>query len=96
LPPEQLKALNEHIFKGNPATVEKMVEVFEKYPEVERQAVYWIGKNAPDRKQKMEAERVAEANLVSAEYAKRGYTLGVWALAIAILSTILSLVAIFK
>ena len=43
-----------------------------------------------------EEEKVGQANIESAAYAKQGFKIGVLALAIAVVSAVLSLVALFR
>jgi hypothetical protein len=94
---EKRKELNEHIYLGNQPDVESMVLVFEKYPEkVERQAVFWINKNIPQKDLKIEADRVGEANMLSALYGRKSYYLSFAAMVISIISLVVSIIAIWK
>lgn len=106
----QRSDLNEHIFKGNQPTVDTMVYVFEKYGDVEQKAVFWLTKNVPGFQHKTQSDRVAEANIRSAELAERSLALSqdslkvsqrslriaYWAFAVSVVALIVSIITIWK
>ncbi len=107
---EQRKELNEHIFKGNQPTVDAMVYTFESCPDVDRKAVIWLTRNVPGFEHNTQADRVAQANIRSAELGERSLAVSqsslkvsqkslkaaCWALAIAVLALLISTIAIWK
>src|SRR6266481_1847367 len=68
---QQRRDLNEHICKGNQPTVEQMIYTFEKYTDVEPKAVFWLTRYVAGFQHKTQADRVAEANIRSAELGER-------------------------
>lgn len=92
--PEQRVGLGNTInLGGNPEDIDLMVKTFRSHnPSYESTIVHWLTLNVPGCDVKSEAQKVAEANIASAEYAKRGFNISVWALGIAILSLVVSAV----
>jgi hypothetical protein len=81
-----------------------MVSIFEKYPgKVEQKAVFWIRKHLPESEVTMEADRVTGATIEGVEVAKRSlalrersYSISRWALWVAVGSTVLAVIALYK
>jgi hypothetical protein len=107
---EQRRDLNEHILKGNQPTVHQMLYTFERYPDVEPKAVFWLRQHVSGFQHITEADRVAKANIRSAELGERSLVVSqnslnlsqkslvaaYWALAVAVVALIVSIVAIWK
>jgi hypothetical protein len=97
LTPEQRKELSEAVYLGGNTDVDSMVKIFENNRQkVEPTIVLWLSRNVQNCPVKTEADRVADANITSAAYARRGFNISVWALIIAGLSAVLSLVSLLK
>src|ERR1041385_5188138 len=95
--PQQRTDLSAEIFLGGWRDVDRRVSAFEKYRgRVEPIAVLWISKNIHGSDVRTEEDRVAQANLDSADFAKRSYRISLWALYLAIASIVLAAIALIK
>ena len=79
----------------DPTNVEQIVGVLKRTPELERWIVPLLNEMLGSDL-KTEAEKAHQATLEAAAYQRRGYHVGAWALAVAILSTVLSVIALVK
>ena len=95
---EQRKELCEALMLGGkPEDINGFVWLFEYHGKpVEAHIVHHLRRIIPGCQVKSEDEKVGSATILSAEYARRGYIVSSWAIGIAIISAILSLVALFK
>lgn len=95
---EQRQELRDSLSLGGKAEdIQGFVWLFEYHgPGIEPRIVQCLKRLVPGCDVKTEEEKVGHATITSANYARRGYNVSIWALIIAMLSVLLSLVALFK